>query len=61
MQADTYQDISVETLFQKSEKMRKTIFAHHAAVTAQIVSTNEQLDWVTQEMMKLKRQLDGDL
>lgn len=52
-------EVTMEMLFHRSEKLRKTLFAHHAAVTAKLESTNEQLEWVTQEMMKLKRSVDG--
>jgi hypothetical protein len=56
---DVSNELSLELLFSKSEKIRKTVFAHHAAVTAKLLSTEEQLEWVTQEMMKLKRTIDG--
>lgn len=52
-------EMTLEMLYYKSEKLRKTLFAHHAAVTAQLVSTKEQLEWVTEEMMKLKRSVNG--
>jgi uncharacterized protein (DUF3084 family) len=51
--------ITLDLLFHKNEKLRKTFFAHHALLVAQLASTKEQLDWVTEEMMRIKRTVDG--
>ncbi len=55
------EDLSLEVLFERGEAMRRGLFARHGALQKELVQTKEQVEWLTEKLMRVERIVDGGL
>jgi hypothetical protein len=52
-------EITMERLYAKSEKLRKTMWGQHAGVVQKIATQDEKLEWAMERLARLERTMDG--
>lgn len=53
------EDLSLEVLFARGEAMRRGLFARHGALQKELINTKEQVEWLTEKLMRVERIIDG--
>lgn len=48
-------EMTMEALYKKSEKLRKTMWGQHAAVAQKLANTEEKLEWTLDRLARLER------
>lgn len=60
MQVEEKQGLSLEALYERSEAMRRGLFARHTALVKELHCQKEQVEWLTEKLMRVERLVERE-